>query len=171
MLLKSGYILFRKLDINRRFVRMKRAVLNTVYLEIILFIFKVDCNLDTYFNRRSEQKFVNSKIDDGKLNDDEEEIAAPHVTTITDPVEIREIMARPRTPEGYVIDGFEPLPYPSDFTFYDVNGDGVITIEEMIYMTGEAENMELAFEATDKNRDGHVTKSEFIENPWGVDVT
>lgn len=95
----------------------------------------------------------------------------PHIKIITDRQQIAEIMRKPVTAGGYVIEGFEPLPYPADFTVYDVSGDGRVSIEELIQVTGEAENMELAFEASDENRDGYVTRTEFNKAPWGLDVT
>ena len=60
-------------------------------------------------------------------------------------------MKKTATPEGYVIEDFEPLPFPTDFNVYDVNADGQVSLEELIHVTGEAENVDLAFQATDRN--------------------
>ena len=52
------------------------------------------------------------------------------------------------------------MPFPVNFTVYDQNGDGMIEITELIRVTGTAENVHMAFRASDLN--GIVTDSSFL---------
>jgi hypothetical protein len=62
---------------------------------------------------------------------------------------------------------FQPIPLPDKFAEYDVlERDGVITMEELVYVTGAVENARAAFKASDLNDDGVVDVQEFRKAPW-----
>ncbi|XP_060563752.1 uncharacterized protein LOC132723104 [Ruditapes philippinarum] len=64
---------------------------------------------------------------------------------------------------------FKPLPFPVNFSTYDLNGDATIEIIELVRVTGTAENVHMAFSASDFNGDGFVTEEEYTRKPWGYD--
>ncbi|XP_074645780.1 uncharacterized protein LOC141902040 [Tubulanus polymorphus] len=63
-------------------------------------------------------------------------------------------------------DEFQPISMPTEFRDYDKNGDGFITLKELIAETGASENVGDAFAASDKNGDAKLDETEFHNAPW-----
>ncbi|XP_060075632.1 uncharacterized protein LOC132555293 [Ylistrum balloti] len=70
----------------------------------------------------------------------------------------------------YVADEFEPLPVPTNFSQYDMNGDGYIDLEELMMATQARENAALALHASDIDGDGRLSRLEFNVAPWVIGV-
>lgn len=66
---------------------------------------------------------------------------------------------------------FHPIPVPSNFEAYDVDpSDGKISLSELMKVTKAEENVGDSFFAADKNADGEISRSEFAEAPWWLEV-
>ncbi|XP_033745924.1 uncharacterized protein LOC117331348 [Pecten maximus] len=68
----------------------------------------------------------------------------------------------------YVVEEFEPLSVPSNFSQYDIDGDGYIDLEELMVATQAQENAALALQATDLDGDGRLSRKEFAAAPWVI---
>ncbi|XP_069101281.1 uncharacterized protein [Argopecten irradians] len=66
----------------------------------------------------------------------------------------------------YVVEEFEPLPMPTNFSQYDTNKDGYIDLEELMVATQAQENAALALHASDIDGDGRLSNKEFNDAPW-----
>lgn len=63
---------------------------------------------------------------------------------------------------------FQPVALPESFDDYDVNGNGWISLAELLYVTGATEGATDAFNAADVDGDGRVDRDEFAVAQWGV---
>ncbi|OWF35022.1 uncharacterized protein LOC110443432 [Mizuhopecten yessoensis] len=68
----------------------------------------------------------------------------------------------------YVVGEFEPLSLPTNFSQYDLDGDGYINLEELKAATQAQENAALALHASDVDGDGLLSRVEFSVAPWVV---
>jgi len=60
-----------------------------------------------------------------------------------------------------------PVPLPSRFHYYDLDGDGVLTLKELAKVTGTSrKDARLPFEAADTDGDKRITPQEFDHAPW-----
>lgn len=66
---------------------------------------------------------------------------------------------------------FHPIPVPANFEAYDIEPkDAHISLEELVKVTGAKENVEESFYAADKDGDMTISRSEFLEAPWWLEV-
>ncbi|CAC5413487.1 unnamed protein product [Mytilus coruscus] len=65
---------------------------------------------------------------------------------------------------------FVPVSIPSKFDKYDSNEDDFIDEGELIAIIGVTENENVAFKAADNDGDGMLSRDEFENGPWDLDI-
>lgn len=120
-----------------------------------------------------------SKLEDGSMENDLEQSTLTKEdlrwkekrVLATDLTDAEEKLFVGHIPDIEDVGVFHPIPVPSNFEAYDVNPrNDAITLFELKEVTKAEENIADSFLAADKNGDGLISRSEFLDAPWWLEV-